>query len=151
MAQKIETMKRYKPISEKEHPYLDSLEPKQPTGKLSGGLVEPSGRTAKVIAPAPNEETSPAEDHNPGNPGRPRPFGVSKSYDVYNGHSGEGTSGAIETQSDGQGRALPPATAVTEAKEETGVAAKCIKEQVGENRYAINSHVAEKKEFGPNN
>ena len=76
----------------------------------------------------------------------------SESYKVYTEEkSGDCTSGVIETQSDGQSRALPKLEAVTEAKEEKGVTTKCVKEQVGENRYAINSHVAEKKEYGPNN
>lgn len=49
------------------------------------------------------------------------------------------------------GRALPKASAVETAKVEPGVAVRCAKEQTGENRYPINSHVESKKEFGPNN
>lgn len=49
------------------------------------------------------------------------------------------------------GRPLPPVSQVTTAKEEKGVAVKCARQQTGQNRYAINSHVEAKKEFGPNN
>lgn len=92
-----------------------------------------------------------SKDHNPGNPGHERPFPVSKSYDVYGGHAGEGTSGVIESQSDGQSRALPPSQAVETAKVEAGAAVRCAKVQTGENRLPMNSHVRDHKEFGPNN
>jgi hypothetical protein len=147
-----DSSKRKVPMKMKERPYVDTLRPEKTTGKLSGSLVEPSGRKVEVSAPMPHEETSssPAEDHNPGNPGRRRPFAVSKSYDVYNGHAGDAASGVIESQPEGRA-GLPPASAVTEAKVEPGVAVRCAKEQTGLNRYPINSHEQEHHTHGPNN
>ena len=49
------------------------------------------------------------------------------------------------------GRALPKASAVEEAKCEPGTTVRCAKEQTGENRYPINSHVEKKLEYGSNN
>lgn len=49
------------------------------------------------------------------------------------------------------GRALPKASTVETAKDNPGTTVRCAKEQTGENRYAINKHVEEKKEHGPNN
>jgi hypothetical protein len=91
------------------------------------------------------------EDHNPGNPWPKKAFAVSKSYDVYGGHMGEATSGVHSTQPEGR-KALPPVdNNVGEAKAVPGATLRAVRKQVGDNRYAINSHVAEKKEFGPNN
>lgn len=75
----------------------------------------------------------------------------SESYKVYTEKSEACCSGVHSTQPDGLSRALPKAEAVTEAKDAPGTAVRCAREQTGENRYAINSHVAAKKEFGPNN
>jgi hypothetical protein len=152
-----EKLKKLPPMKEKTRPYLDTLEPEKPAKNLSGGgsLVEPKGRTVKVTASAPNEETTdtpsgPMEDHNPGNPWPKKPFAVSKSYDVYGSQSGDATSGVISSQPEGR-KSLPPASAVEDAKEVKGAAVRCAKQQTGENRYPINSHVETKKEFGPNN
>lgn len=64
--------------------------------------------------------------------------------------------GILETQKEvgGQsypGRPLPKAEAVTTAEVKTGVTTKCVQIQTGDNRYAINTHVEKKKEFGSNN
>jgi hypothetical protein len=83
----------------------------------------------------------------------------SDSYKVYTEAKADGkqTSGAVDgpnKEVGGQsypGRALPPTQQVTEAKVEKGVAVACQRKQTGENRYPINSHVEEKKEYGPNN
>lgn len=67
---------------------------------------------------------------------------------------GKHTSGVRDAKAPTEGypgRALPKSSEVTEAKVEKGVAVKCAKQQTGENRYPINSHVEQKKEFGPNN
>lgn len=37
-------------------PFMDTYEPKKPTGNFRGGLVEPKGRSVKVTAPGPAEE-----------------------------------------------------------------------------------------------
>lgn len=49
------------------------------------------------------------------------------------------------------GRALPKASTVETAKDNPGTTVRCAKEQTGENRYAINSHVEKKMEYGANN
>jgi len=60
-------------------------------------------------------------------------------------------SGVHSSQPEGR-TGLPPAdNNVEAAKEDKGKTLECVRQQVGENRYAINSHVAAKKEFGPNN
>lgn len=74
----------------------------------------------------------------------------SESYKVYLQKSEAAPGGVHSTQPECR-TSLPPAQAVTEAKAEPGTAVRCAKEQTGQNRYPINSHVAEKKEFGPNN
>lgn len=71
-----------------------------------------------------------SRDHNPGNPGHQRPFAVSKSYDVYGGRAGEGTSGVIQSQADGLSRALPPAHSASDAKCEEGTAKRLARKQV---------------------
>lgn len=91
------------------------------------------------------------EDHNPGNPGHKHPFEVSKSYDVYGGHSGDCISGVIASQADGLNRSLPPSQAVATAEVQKGAAVRCAKDQTGENRLPLNSHVRDHKQFGPNN
>jgi hypothetical protein len=79
----------------------------------------------------------------------------SESYQVYLDKTEAAKSGVQQQKEVGgqsyPGRALPPTQAVTEAKDAPGTTVRCAKEQTGENRYPINSHVAEKKEFGPNN
>jgi len=80
----------------------------------------------------------------------------SESYKVYTEAVADGkqTSGVRDASAPSEGypgRALPKSEAVTEAKVEKGVAVKCAKQQTGENRYPINSHVEKKLEFGPNN
>lgn len=81
----------------------------------------------------------------------------SESYKVYLEKSEAAPGGIHSTQPEvgGQsypGRALPPVdNSVPDAKCEPGTAVRCAKEQTGENRYPMNSHVAEKKEHGPNN
>ena len=102
--------------------------------KMMTAIALSKARAAGASVPAPDE------DHNPGNPGRQRPFAVSQSYDVYNGHAGDAESGVCHTQPDGLSRALPKAEAVTEAKAEAGVAKKCADQQVGENRAYLNKH-----------
>jgi hypothetical protein len=60
-------------------------------------------------------------------------------------------SGVHSTQKECR-ESLPPVNNdVHPAKEVKGKTLECVRQQVGENRHAINSHVAEKKEFGPNN
>ena len=71
----------------------------------------------------------PEKDHNPGNPGRQRPFAVSASYDVYNGHAGDATSGVCHSQAEGRS-GLPKAEAVTQAKCEEGTGKRLAKAQV---------------------
>jgi hypothetical protein len=73
----------------------------------------------------------------------------SPSYSVYHDKTEAATSG-VRPQAEGR-KGLPPASAVTEAKPEEGTTLRCVKRQTGLNRYAINTHVAEKKEFGANN
>lgn len=47
---------------------------------------------------------------------------------------------------------LPPVdNNVPDCKCDEGAALRCIKQQVGENRYPINSREAERKTHGPNN
>lgn len=82
----------------------------------------------------------------------------SESYKVYTEQkSGDCTSGVIESQQEvgGQsypGRALPPVdNNLPDAKDHPGTAVKCAKDQTGENRLPLNSHVRETKQFGPNN
>lgn len=68
--------------------------------------------------------------------------------------SAQGTEMSDNTQAHAEGypgRALPKSEEVKDAKCEEGTTIRCAKQQTGENRYPINSHVAEKKEFGPNN
>ncbi len=74
----------------------------------------------------------------------------SESYKVYLEKSEAAPGGVHSTQPEGRA-GLPPASAVEECKCETGVTVRCAKQQTGENRYPINSHVETKKEFGPNN
>ena len=74
----------------------------------------------------------------------------SKSYEVYHEKAGDAASGVIESQPETR-KGLPPSEAVKEATEDKGAHRRCVKQQVGENRYPINSHVEEKKEYGPNN
>lgn len=67
---------------------------------------------------------------------------------------GKHTSGVRDAKAPTEGypgRALPKAESVTTAESKTGVTIKCARQQTGENRYAINRHVEEKREFGPNN
>jgi len=50
------------------------------------------------------------------------------------------------------GRALPPVdNNVPDAKCDEGAHKRCVDQQVGENRYPINSHEADHKTHGPNN
>jgi len=75
----------------------------------------------------------------------------SESYKVYTEEkSGDCTSGVIETQPETR-KALPAASAVTDAKAEPGTAKKCADKQVGENRQPMNSYVKECQEHGSNN
>lgn len=63
------------------------------------------------------------------------------------GHS----SGVHSTQPECR-ESLPPVdNNVGDAKAEPGTTVRLARQQTGENRYPINSHVAVKKEFGPNN
>lgn len=73
----------------------------------------------------------------------------SPSYAVYHEKSEAATSG-VRSQQEGR-KSLPPSSAVTDAKEEKGTTVRCAKRQIGLNRFAINKHVEEKKEFGSNN
>lgn len=79
----------------------------------------------------------------------------SESHKVYLDKTEAAKSGVTSQQEVGGqsylGRPVPKASAVEEAKVEKGAAVRCAKQQTGENRFPINSHVAEKKEFGPNN
>lgn len=77
----------------------------------------------------------------------------SESYKVYTEAApGDGhASGVVESQPDGLSRALPKAMEVTTAKDNPGTAVRLARQQNGDNRLPINSHVEEKKEFGPNN
>jgi hypothetical protein len=80
----------------------------------------------------------------------------SDSYKVYLQKEEAKMSGVLETQKEvgGQsypGRALPPTQAVKDAVEKSGVTKQCVKDQVGDNRLPLNSHVKETKQFGPNN
>ncbi len=66
--------------------------------------------------------------------------------------SGDGhASGVHSSQPEGRTALSPVNNNVEAAKEVKGKTLECVRQQVGENRYPINSHVAEKKEFGPNN
>jgi hypothetical protein len=81
----------------------------------------------------------------------------SESYKVYLDKTEAAKSGVSDQKGpkvDGQsypGRPTPPVQTVTTAEVKTGTAVRCAKDQTGMNRYPINSHVAEKKEAGPNN
>lgn len=60
-------------------------------------------------------------------------------------------SGVHSTQPECR-ESLPPVdNDVKAATADKGKTLECVKTQVGDNRYAINTHVAEKKEFGSNN
>lgn len=76
---------------------------------------------------------------------------MDKDYKGYQG-SGDGhPAGVHSSQPEGR-MGLPPVdNNVGEAKEDKGATLRCVKKQVGENRYPINSHVEEKKEYGSNN
>ncbi|VVB52088.1 Uncharacterised protein [uncultured archaeon] len=74
----------------------------------------------------------------------------SESYKVYHEKAGDAASGVIKTQPECR-ESLPPSEAVKVAEAEKGAAVRCAKQQVGENRYPINSHVEDHKSFGPNN
>jgi hypothetical protein len=73
----------------------------------------------------------------------------SPSYSVYHDKTEAAKSG-VTAQKEGR-TSLPPSSSVTTAKVEEKVAVKCAQRQNGINRYPINKHVEEKKEFGPNN
>ncbi len=75
----------------------------------------------------------------------------SESYKVYLDKTPPASAGVHSTQPDGLSRPLPPAQAVTEVKEEKGVAIECTRHQVGLNRYPINEHEEKHKTHGPNN
>jgi hypothetical protein len=60
-------------------------------------------------------------------------------------------SGVHSTQKENRDSLPPVDNKVPAAKEEKGKTLECVRQQVGENRYPINSHVGEKKEFGSNN
>jgi hypothetical protein len=60
-------------------------------------------------------------------------------------------SGVHSTQKECRDSLPPVNNDVPAAKVVKGKALECVRQQVGENRYPINSHVGEKKEFGPNN
>lgn len=74
-----------------------------------------------------------------------------ESYKVYHDKTPASKSGVIETQSDGQSRALPKSEAVKNPTVEKGKGPECAKKQLGQNLKPINSHVEHKQEFGPNN
>ena len=74
----------------------------------------------------------------------------SPSYAVYHEKSEAAESG-VRPQAEGR-KGLPPSSAVTEAKPEAkGTTVRCAKMQIGLNRFAINKHVEEKREYGSNN
>lgn len=74
----------------------------------------------------------------------------SESYKVYLEKSEAAPGGVHSTQPEGRA-GLPPVVGVKDAECEPGTTIKCVKEQTGENRYPMNSHIEKKKEFGPNN
>jgi hypothetical protein len=66
------------------------------------------------------------------------------------------SGGVLESQKEGHGqsypgRALPPTQTVKTAEVVKGAAIKAARKQVGDNRLPLNSHIRDKKEFGPNN
>lgn len=60
-------------------------------------------------------------------------------------------SGVCCTQPAGRASLPPVDNNVGAAKEDKGKTLECVRQQVGDNRYPINSHVGKIKQFGSNN
>jgi hypothetical protein len=75
----------------------------------------------------------------------------SESYKVYLDKTEAAKSGIIKSQPESRTSLPPVDNDVSEAKEDKGAHKRCADEQIGLNRYPINTHEEEKKTHGPNN